>query len=608
MPIPTVASTRRRFLGQAALATGAMALPRCGEELPKPNILWILAEDFSPDLSCYGNKQVYTPNLDRLAAQGVRYDSAFVTAPVCSAARSALMVGMYQTSVGGHNHRSHRVDGYKLPEGVRPFTAHLREHGYHTSNVKTPAEGLRVNGKTDFNYNLDEPAFDGEDWSERAEGQPFYAQINFSETHRRFKAFPERPIDPETVDLPPYYPDHPVVRKDFALYLETAQHLDVKVGKVLDRLEAEGLAEDTIVFFFGDHGRPMPRGKQFCYEGGMRIPLIVRVPAKYRSKDFNPGSANDDLISHIDFTATTLRLAGVQPPANMQGRVFLGDDQDQSRDYVVCARDRCDETVDRIRAIRDKKYKYIRNYYPERPYAQPNHYKDTSYPPLQVMRQLQEEGKLTVAAGLFMAASRPADELYDLETDPFEIRNLATSTDESETLERMQGQLDNWIRETGDRGETPENPLPDEYKLRTHIDGWMTATGILTKTEGVMRMQWNGKKNQVRLPIVVEGGEFLLRFRARSKDIGPQHLFWGTVENVNGIGNQVPTPLKTDGAWHEISARFAAEGWLVNLGLDFGSGEGTIDVDLVRLFQRNGNNLRMLRQWTFAAGNSPQAA
>lgn len=315
--------TRRSFLKASAAASLGTFLPGCRRETARPNILWIISEDFSPDLGCYGNPLVHTPNLDRLASEGVRFTRAFVTGPVCSASRSAIATGMYQTSIGAHNHRSHRDDNYRLPEGIHVFTHYLRQAGYHTSNVLTAAPDVRGTGKNDFNFNVDNP-FDGTDWNQRKPGQPFYAQINFSETHRAFKRFPDRPIDPAKVQLPPYYPDHPAVRLDWALYLDTAQHLDVKVGKVLQRLRDEGLEEDTIIIFFSDHGRPMPRGKQFLYEGGIHIPLIVKIPEKYRPQGYKPGTVNDQLVSAIDITATTLALAGVDIPSHMQGLPFYG--------------------------------------------------------------------------------------------------------------------------------------------------------------------------------------------------------------------------------------------------------------------------------------------
>jgi arylsulfatase A-like enzyme len=588
-------SRRKFFTGTAAALAGSLAGSSCQSPAgPRPNILWIIGEDFSPDLGCYGNRGLHTPNIDSLASQGVLYSNAFVTAPVCSAARSALATGMYQTSIGAHHHRSHRDDGYRLPAGVRLFTEYLREAGYHTSNLRGGEwEGT---GKTDFNFNVDKP-FDGADWSERNEGQLFYAQINFSETHRAFQRFPERPIDPGSVELPPYYPDHPAVRLDWALYLETAQHLDRKVGRVLDRLETEGLAEDTVIIFFGDHGRPMPRGKQFLYEGGIHIPLIVRIPEKYRPEGFIAGGRNDDLVSSIDITATTLSLAGVALPSNLEGRPFLGSAA--PRDYVVSARDRCDETVDRIRSVRTKRYKYIRNFYPERPYTQQNIYKDTSYPPLQVMRQLQAAGKLTVAQLPFLSKTRPEEELYDLQADPYEITNLAGSPEEVQTLQRLRGHLEAWIQQTGDQGATPEPALPEEFKYRTQIEGWSTSGGLLSKDGRVLRLRWGGQAGRVTLPHVMEGDNLALRFRARSSNLPPRTFFWGTIDNVRGRGNEIDLDFSADGRWHDVAVDFQPEGFLANFGLEFGEATGEIEFDWFRLYRQRGRNLQMIQQWEF---------
>ncbi len=592
---PTRVSRRAFLTGTTAALAGTLAASSCQPAGPRPNILWMIAEDLSPDLGCYGNPTVHTPNIDRLASQGMRYESAFVTAPVCSPSRSALATGMYQTSIGAQNHRSHRDDGYQLPDGVRLFTEYLREAGYHTSNLK--GGELGGTGKTDFNFNVQKP-FDGTDWSERKPGQRFYAQINFSETHRAFKPFPERPIDPSSVELPPYYPDHPAVRLDWALYLETAQHLDRKVGRVLERLEKEGLAEDTVVFFFGDHGRPMPRGKQFLYEGGIHIPLIVRIPEKYRPEGFTAGGSNDDLISSIDITAATLALAGVDLPANMQGRPFLQGGR--PRDHVIAARDRCDETVDRIRAVRTKTHKYLRNYYPDRPYTQQNIYKDTNYPPLQVMRQLQAAGKLTVAQAAFMAPTRPEEELYDLEADPYEITNLADSPDQKATLEKLRGVLGDWVQQTKDQGATPEKELPEEFRYRTQVDGWSTANGLLSKASNVLKLKWVGQAGRLILPTVMEGDRLTLRCRARSANLAPQKFFWGTIDNVPGHGNEIELDFNTDGNWHELSVDFQPEGFLATFGFEFGETAGTIEFEWFRLYRNRGRNLQMLQQWEFA--------
>jgi arylsulfatase A-like enzyme len=586
---------RRTFLKNSGFALTAASLAACAPAVAaRPNILWIIGEDFSPDLGCYGDQLVSTPNIDSLAAGGVRYTQACVTAPICSISRSALMTGRYQTAIGCQNHRSHRVDGYKLPEGVGIFTDLFRAAGYHTSNLhNSPVGGT---GKTDFNFNLDQEPFDGADWSERAEGQPFYAQINFPETHRAFKPHPKQ-VDPAAVNLPPFYPDHPAVRKDWALYLEDAQHLDDNVGKVLQRLEDEGLADDTIVFFFGDHGRAMPRGKQFLYEGGMVIPLIVRVPEKFRPDGWAPGSTNDALISHIDITATSLALCGIEPPANYDAQVFIGTAAAPPRTVQFAARDRADETVDRIRAARTSQWKYIRNYYPERPYTQPNHYKDTSYPSLQVLKQWKADGKLTPKQTPFMADTRPPEELYNLQADPFELHNLAADETQAGTLDQMRAQLDGWIAATNDTGATPENPLPAEYDLRTRVDGWMTSSGVMTRQDGRLHMQWSGDANVAHAPWVVEGGPFELRLRMRSPDKTPE-FFWGTVDNMTGKGNRAQLKFTANNSWQDVTIPFETtpENWLCLMGLDFGAGDGSAEIEHASLHRAG----KPVRSWDFA--------
>jgi len=445
---------RREFVNRCAAGAGGVALvnllapvaPLAGQGRP-PNVLWIIAEDFCPELGCYGVPLVRTPNIDRLAGEGMRFTHAFTTSPVCSPSRSAFMTGMYQTSIGVHQHRTDPKG--PLPEGINVITDYFRDAGYFTSNCGG-GDWERA-GKTDFNFTVERP-FDGTDWRQRRPGQPFFAQVNFQETHRSFKKDLGRPIDADLVEVPPYYPDHPVTRQDWADYLECAQVLDRKVGLVLDRLEEDGLVDNTIVFFFGDHGRAHVRGKQFLYEGGIHVPLIIRWPGHIES-----ATVVDDLVSAIDFGPTSLSLAGIEPPRHLQGQVFL-DVSAHRRDYIFAARDRCDETYDRIRCVRDRRFKYIRNYYPNLPYTQSNLYKLRQYPVLTLMQVLHAEGKLTPAQARFMAPSRPAEELYDLAEDPHEIRNLAEDPAFGEALERMRGVLDGWIDETGDEGETPEDP------------------------------------------------------------------------------------------------------------------------------------------------------
>ncbi len=431
------------------------------EAADRPNFLWLIAEDLGPELACYGTQQVWTPNLDALAAEGVRYNRAYSTAPVCSASRSAFMTGMYQTTIGAHNHRSHRDDGYTLPEGVKVVTDWFRDAGYFTANLRTlpPALGFNGTGKTDWNFTWNRQPFDSADWDDLKSHQPFMAQINFKETHRKFTG-PEK-ADPALVEIPPYYPDHEITRKDWAQYLDAASELDRKIGAILKQLQADGLAENTVVMFFGDHGQAHVRGKQFCYEEGLRVPLIIRWPAGIpRPKGFEPGRASDQLIELIDLAPTMLALGGAEKPAGMQGQIFLGDRAEAPRKYAFGARDRCDETVFRLRTVRDDRYRYIRNFTPERPFLQTNDYKERSYPVWNLLKELHAEGKLTPAQAFLCQPTMPPEELYDLQNDPHQIRNLVDSTNPDDVARRteLRRVLEQWIDETDDQGRTLEPP------------------------------------------------------------------------------------------------------------------------------------------------------
>ena len=454
--------SRREFLKKTGVAAGAVlagsAIPFSCSQKKKYNILWIIAEDICPDLGCYGNRFAHTPNIDTLAAEGVRFKNAFTTSPVCSPSRSALMTGMYQTSIGAHHHRSHRNDDYKLPPPIQPITDYFREADYFTANVNEPAPDLKVRGKTDLNFSVGK-LFDGNHWNQRQPDQPFYAQVNLPWTHRTFVKNEQKPTDPKRIELPPYYADHPVTREDWALYYDTIGILDQNIGLIIHELEKEGLLDNTVVFFFGDNGRPHFRGKQWLYEGGIHIPLIIRWPEKRKA-----GAVVGELVSAIDISAASLSLAGIKLPENLQGRNFLSP-RVKYRDYIIAARDRCDETVDRIRCVRTKKFKFIRNYYPERPYTQLNRYKESEYPVLRLMKRLNAQNKLTPEQALFFAPQRAYEELYDIETDPHEVRNLADDPKFEEKLIELRRILDAWIEETGDQGELPEDPAIAELYL-----------------------------------------------------------------------------------------------------------------------------------------------
>jgi N-sulfoglucosamine sulfohydrolase len=424
----------------------------------QPNIIWIMTEDMSLEMGCYGDPTVKTPNLDKFAREGMRFTNTFSTAPVCSASRSALITAMYQTSIDAQNHRSHRDDNYALPNPVKPITTYLKNAGYYTVLGELKEEGIKGYGKTDYNFNLDKSIFDSNDWKGRNPDQPFFAELMVSVTHRGpvWKTLVQQhqpQIDPAKVILPPVYPDDPIAREDWATYLESIQLLDDYAGGLLKRLEDEHIAENTVVIFTSDHGRCMVRDKQFLYDGGIKIPFIMRWPDYIQA-----GTVNDDLISGIDISATILEIAGVQIPSYIEGKPFLGKNV-KKRDFIIAARDRMDETVDKMRCVRTKQFKYIKNYMPDKPYMQPNHYKETEYPVWNLLKQLNTQAKLTPVQALFVAPTKPAEELYDIIVDPFEINNLYRDPKYQKQLTAMRSTLDRWIEQTGDKGQFPEKKI-----------------------------------------------------------------------------------------------------------------------------------------------------
>jgi arylsulfatase A-like enzyme len=437
---------------QALLGSLVAAMP--AQNRTKPNILWILSEDMSPQLACYGEPLIRTPNLDGMARDGVRFQNAFTTAPVCSASRSALATGMYQTTIGSHNHRT--LMKKPLPSGVRHFCDYLREAGYYTVLAKGGA-------KTDYNF-IDDKPFDANEWKDRPAGRPFFAQMTLNESHKMSGGWPRARklmprIDPEKIELPPYWPDHPIARDEYANYLEAIQLVDQRLGEVFSRLEKEGLADNTVVFFMGDNGSCLFRGKQFLYEAGIRVPLIVRWPGKLKA-----GTVREDLVSGIDVTAAILSAAGLQVPANFHGRDILAPDA-KPREHIFAARDRCDIATERMRCVRDSRYKYIRNFLPGIPYMQPNPYKEEQYATWNLLKRLKAENRLNDAQILFTAASKPVEELYDLQSDPHEIRNLAKDSGHAARLKAMRTLVDDWVKDTGDQGHIMEDPVPiyDSY-------------------------------------------------------------------------------------------------------------------------------------------------
>ncbi len=428
-------------------------------EQERPNILWIVAEDLGQEFSCYGNPDVVTPNVDKLAAQGCLYHNAFSTSPVCSPSRSALITGLYQTSIGAHHHRSHRHDGYRLPEGVKLVPERLCEAGYFCAQLTDFPEksGLRASGKSDWNFAAPDHVWDSDSWADLKERQPFFAMINLGEAHRPYRSKAGPAVDPDQVTtLPPYVADHPLAREDWAAYLETIQSLDEKIGAILALLDEDGLSDCTVVVFMGDHGREDFRAKASAFDGGYRVPLIVRW-----SGHLTTGSTSEELVSLIDISASTLALAGL-PAAEVQGLPFLLDKAPR-REFVFMARDRIEESVDRVRMVFDGRYRYIRNFLPDQPHFIERAYYDRTNPVRALMRDLHAKGKLTPEQAKVFAAQRPPEELYDLQSDPYELNDLLFSglsdvlpTEAQAALFRMRAALERWIEETGDQGGLPE--------------------------------------------------------------------------------------------------------------------------------------------------------
>jgi len=453
----------------------------CTAEKQKLNVLWIVADDLGADLHCYGESQVYTPHLDRLASDGVLYNNFFTVTAVCSPSRSSLITGMYPVSIDCQQHRTQ----YKkeLPDDVEPITKYFRDNGYFTFNgdYRNKDNG----GKWDYNF-IAENIYDGTHWSQCPADKPFFGQIQIFFPHRPFKRDPERPIDPERLEIPPYYPDHEVTRRDWADYLEYIQLLDKAVGQVLKQLEDDGLLSNTLVIFMGDQGRPHVRGKQFLYDGGTQTPLIIRYPDGKKA-----GILTDRLVSNIDLAAATLNYCEIDKPSHIQGIDFLNDDSPE-RQYVFTMRDRRDETVDRIRAIRSKEYKYIRNFYPERPYLQFNAYKKFRYPVLTLMEVLKEQGELNETQLLFMEDVRPAEELYNLKSDPFEIRNLVDDSNYSQTLSVYRAAMDSCLT-TYDMGKYPEDVAEIQYAdslMKNNYAKWMKGIGLNENTSNDIFLEY----------------------------------------------------------------------------------------------------------------------
>ncbi len=417
----------------------------------KPNIIWIIVEDMSPHFGYNGETLINTPNVDQLAKDGVVFNRTYVSAPVCSASRSGLITGMYQTSIGAHQHRNY-TDAYRasLPEGMKTIPEYFRENGYYVSNQYISGTKWTRKGKEDYNFVYkSEDLYHGLDWKDRKEGQPFFAQIHMTGGKNRKVKLPNM-VNPNDVILPPHYPNDSVFREDWAAYLNTVKEVDNSVGRIFERLKAEKLLENTIVFFMTDHGISHVRGKQFCYEEGIHVPLIVW------GESFVGKGVREELVSHIDVAATSLYLADIPIPKHMESIPLFGKDA-QPREYVISARDRCDETVDHIRSVRKGDYLYIRNYLHERPLLQPNAYKDHKAILIR-LREMHEKGELnSLQERLLFSKERPREELYNVVLDEYQYVNLASDPNMIKQLKKMRSILSDWEKKTKDMGRNIES-------------------------------------------------------------------------------------------------------------------------------------------------------
>ena len=436
----------------------------------QPNILWLFLEDTAPLLSAYGTTLISTPNIDSLAENGVLYKNVFKPAPVCSASRASIITGVMSTTTGTHNHHSSRTkeSSIYLPDSVKTIPEIFKQAGYFTFN----------NGKDDYNFDYDRKELFSQqyklhplygksgvhlDLAALKEEQPFFGQIQlkggkeiFSSS---FKDSVKTPVDRSKIQLPPYLPNHPAIIEEYANHLDAIQITDEKVGEIIKDLRDNGLLENTIVFFFSDHGMRITRNKQFLYDGGLHVPLIIADFTK-KNKKLLSGTINADLISGLDLGTSSLALADIQVPSYMEGQNMFVDTY--NRDYVLSSRDRCDFTIDRIRSVRSKEYKYIRNFKIDRSYTQPTYMDFDGIEFVGVMHQLYNDKKLNSVQSRFMSNERPEEELYNLLEDPFELNNLATNSEFNNVLKEFNGVLNDWIARTDDKGQYPE----DEENLK----------------------------------------------------------------------------------------------------------------------------------------------
>ncbi len=471
----------------------------CEKEIPGelPNILWLTSEDNSPFLGCYGDEFATTPNLDKLASEGFLYTHAYANAPVCAPARNTILTGVYACSNGNQHMRSY----YPKSDVVKPYPVYLRQLGYYCTN----------NSKTDYNVNNVEPGdiWDECDktahWKNRPEGKPFFAIFNTTISHESsiHKSIPNDELrhSPDEVPIPPHHPATPDMKHDWAQYYDKVEDMDAQIGRWLKELEDAGLAENTIVFYYGDHGGVLARSKRYVYESGTHVPFIVRIPEKYKYlfPEKQPGSKVKRLISFVDLVPTLLSIVGIQVPEYLQGNAFLGQQKTADPEYAYMFRGRMDERYDMCRAVRDQRFRYIRNYMPYRIYGQRLEYLFRA-PSIRSWKAAYEKGECNEAQSAFWEP-KPVEELYDTENDPWEINNLAGDPKYKDVLDRMRAANKDWVTRISDTGFIPEadrverageEPMYDYMRSgKVNLDAVMEAAEVATlgKTENLEKLK-----------------------------------------------------------------------------------------------------------------------
>lgn len=455
-PTPTMKSLSTLFIAVALNSTLLAA--------DKPNILWITSEDHGPEMGCYGDKLARTPNVDALAAKGMIFKKAWSVAPVCAPARTTIISGIYPSSSGGIHMRS-RV---AMPAGKKMYPEFLREAGYYCTN----------HSKTDYNLKEPKDLWDESsgkaNWKSRAKGQPFFAIFNSTKSHEsQIRKRPHTQVTkPADVRIPAYHPDTPEVREDWAQYYDQVSEADADAGKQLKEVEAAGLADDTIVFYYGDHGSGMPRSKRWPSNSGLHVPMVVYFPPKWQHlapKEYSAGGKSDRMVSFIDLAPTLLSIVGIKPPDWMQGHAFAGPHQTEPQPFLYGERGRMDERMDLVRSVTDGRYVYLRNYYPHVSQAQKVAYQFET-PTTRVWNSLFNQKKTSPAQSIFWQVPKASEELYDLESDRDEVHNLAQSPEHRAVLEKLRSALKTHITEVRDVGFLPELEMHNRSRGNSPYD------------------------------------------------------------------------------------------------------------------------------------------